>query len=94
MLKTWVWISGDHAALLRAKTYDQAYGMVLSEIIYSGCYLSFPNGVPCNSDGTETVAVVKQAVDLYESGGHQLHEITEPDIARRPLDVSAYGQTL
>ena len=102
MLKTFVWIAGEHAALLRAKSHDEAYGMVLAEIVHSGRYLRLKNGflrtpdgvLPCNPDGTISNEIVKEAVDLFSDEDHKLQEITENDVSRRPLDVSRYAHTL
>jgi hypothetical protein len=77
-MKTFVWVAGDHAALVIARNYDQALRQVIAEIMYSGCYIAAPSAQ--TEEDLKTLAV-----EIFENNVHKIHEITETTIARAPF---------
>lgn len=73
-MKTWAWIHGDHASLLRAESYEVAFRMVLAEIMESGCW---------STVGEKPTQEEAQTIVNQEE--HSIHEITERDVARQPI---------
>lgn len=81
-MKTFVWVHGKHAQIVRAKDYDDGVRRVVNEILHSGSFLSPVSHLQPSERGPEAVA-------LFDKG-HSLHEITEPDLAREPYQGSLY----